>query len=500
MNRYKWIGILVLMITGILTSCFEDKGNYDYDWVQSVALRTELKDTTIQRGTVLKIVPELTKLVGTELVDLNPDDYTYCWEAVWDNNQRLVLSTECDLNDTIWLTIGKTYQINYTVTEKTSEVSWLNRFNMRIVQRYTNGLLFMTEDADKNVELEIYASDTKGDKVHESGVLARSGFPYRKGGANFVASTRVNKNKYLWVATGEGTGWLQLPDFSWDEKQMLQMLLIKEEPEGYTLNNIGQSTAEYLLGFTKEGNTHILNSNYIVYSDIAYVNMQKFKASPYWGGDKDGAILYDNDRKCFVLYTRTNYGWQFPATNCVDVAENAAFAGSTLYCMSLTKDGKTVAFLKDKDGKYWKCKLNIGKNNNTPELVVEEQIELTASIAMLERADCKVIAWENQWAYFTMDHKLYSYRYGSGIDECREVALMDENGGQLTLDGIVSVIVVPNNIQDAICSNIYVTTYSEQNKGKVYVTRPDEAEPLNLIVSEEIHVDGRVKSLCKWSN
>lgn len=502
MNRYKWMGAFLLALAGLCFSCYEDKGNYDYNWVQDVTLMNKLHDTIIQQGTLFSVIPAPAKSTSAGLAEVNPDDYTFRWEAAWDTKKRQVLSTDRDLNDTIWLPIGVTYQISYTVTEKATGVSWMNRFNMKVVQNLTDGLLLMTEDDNRQVELEIYASNTKGEKIHETGFMARSGFPYRGGGANLVASISCGSagglRKYLWMSTGEAMAWLKLPDFSWDETQMLRMLMVKQEPVSYTLCNIGQFHADIAFGFTEDGNVHPLNKNQLVYTDIAYVNNQKFKASPWLGGYNKIALLFDSDRGRFVVYTAGVYGWQFPSNTCLDVADDVAFEGSTLYYMSLVKDYETVAVLKDKDGKYWKCVIKMAGTPTKPELVVDK-FELKPSIAMLETADSKAIDFVYKKIYFTSGHKLYCYRDGSGIDDCREVNLM-KDGQKLALDEVVAVIVVPNRISNNITDKVYVTTYSAQNKGKVYVTQPDSAEPLDLIVQEEIQTEGRVKSLCKWSN
>lgn len=90
----------------------------------------------------------------------------------------------------------------------------------------------MTEDANRNVDIEIYADDTDGNKVRRTGLLSSSGFPYLSGGANSIAYTEVNVwgGKRLWVATGEATGWLDMPDFSWKEKNMLRMIMLNPQP------------------------------------------------------------------------------------------------------------------------------------------------------------------------------------------------------------------------------------------------------------------------------
>lgn len=60
MIRYITIGLITLL-TGMLNSCYEDKGHYKYDWVQEIDLTDVLKDTTVGRGNVLHIEVDLKK-------------------------------------------------------------------------------------------------------------------------------------------------------------------------------------------------------------------------------------------------------------------------------------------------------------------------------------------------------------------------------------------------------------------------------------------------------
>ena len=203
MKRYKWSDFLWVCACLLLISCYDDQGNYNYNWVQDVFLKDELRDTMIERGTLLTLTPELYRTLeyGSEQLEpVDPDDYTYSWAtgtgAVFSNNK--------DLNDTIWWATGSSAQVTYKITEKKSGVSWLYKFNLKVIQQLDKGLLFMTEDDNKQVELEIYASDAKGNKVHQTGILARSGFLYSGGGANCVANiesgySSLSRNKYLFV-------------------------------------------------------------------------------------------------------------------------------------------------------------------------------------------------------------------------------------------------------------------------------------------------------------
>lgn len=506
MKQYKWMNCLFAFCVGIvLSACYDDKGNYEYKWVQEVFLKEELRDTTVERGTVLTIRPELYRIVehGTETSEqADPEDYTYSWNVGAGTTK---LSENKDLNDTIWLSTGTTQQITYRITEKKSGVSWLYKFNLRVIQHLDKGYLFLTEDDNGLAEAEIYATDAQGKKVHQTGVLARSGFPYRGGGAYCVANLAVGhavKNKYLAVSTGEGAGWLTLPDFNWSSRQMLDLLMVKKLPELFSFKSVYQLSSAAALYFTAGGGVHVHNTYNIIYSDFAVLNQVKFKAAPYTGGNNYAAIIYNEDQHCFCFYGQGGQGFDFPGSFCTPVGEKLAFEGSSLIYMQPILNNKTAVVLKNKDGEYLKFTFKIAGRPGKWEMAQEEAepTRLLGNIAMIENAEWKAIDGYNSFLYFVVDGKLYNYREKGGIDNC-ELARVFKDGQEIVPDEIVSLNVITNNSTGSdFRKKIFIATYSDENKGRVYVVEPETSESRNLIVEEVIELEGKVKSVCNWSN
>ncbi|MFR7812658.1 MAG: hypothetical protein ACLU4N_27385, partial [Butyricimonas faecihominis] len=111
---------------------------------------------------------------------------------------------------------------------------------LKVIGAYKNGFLFLTEDATGEDELELYGDDAQGGKIRETGMLQRSGFPYRKGGANavsYISWDRMNI-KQIWVATGEATGWLTIPDMVWLETNMATYMMVEAKPISYTFKKM----------------------------------------------------------------------------------------------------------------------------------------------------------------------------------------------------------------------------------------------------------------------
>ena len=60
MKRYTILGIWFLFLTGILFSCYDDKGNYDYDWAPEVVLEagnSGLGDLVVKVSSINSIYP-----------------------------------------------------------------------------------------------------------------------------------------------------------------------------------------------------------------------------------------------------------------------------------------------------------------------------------------------------------------------------------------------------------------------------------------------------------
>lgn len=498
MNRYKCVGILCVLLAGLFVSCYEDKGNYDYDWIQDVVWKKEMKDTLVQRGNVLKIEPDLARLSGVDSVDLDTSAYTYLWEAWWDNKNSAVLSTSKDLNDTIWLATGKSYQVNYRVTEKATGISWMNHFNLKVINWLNDGYLLMTEDDERRVELEVHGKDAVGNVVHETGVLGRSGFPYSGGGAKWLSCNRLtsgsNRSTTIWLATGQAAGWLTLPDFTWSDRQLLRLKMLIPEPLDYSLNSIAQ-TDRGMVFMTGEGNIHIFNSrDNLILADAAYLNKKKFLGSPYAGMGNNGAIFYNQSDSCFVFYKDPM--WMYYTYGISKLDANVAYEGSTLYCMQ-NVNGTIVAVIKNRSGKYLKLMFYFSGSTMNPKITVNEYA-ISDDFAMIEDAEDVVIAFATKKIYFTLNKKLFNYR-DSGVDECKEVTVLSEDQQKIDLDPVEALINIPRDFKGS-CEKIFISTYSKENKGRVYITHPDPIEPMNLIVDEIIPTDGKVKNLCRWAN
>lgn len=500
-----------LLLGACLASCYDDKGNYDYHWVQDIYTDGILTDTTVARNGVLKKEVDLQKIVlqtetETETEAADPEDYTYKWEAIAraeDNSLSadVVLGTEKDLNDTINLPQGS-YQINYSVTEKNSGVTWITYFRLTVVNEYSGGYIFLTEDAEQNVEMELWAIvPGQEERVHERGVLANAGYPYTHGGANcvknVVESVPVPSDlPGIWVATGENTGWLDLPDFTWKETNVMSMYMLVQED--YEIENIvNLSGARAILLYSASGSIHIsLHGKGIINTTPTFINGVQFESAPHYAGvdGMEGSMLvYDRTNKRFVSYQFANaVGGQFNAS-CYETTDAAdVLEGYDLVSMS-EHGSNPVAVVKDASGNYFVCTFEMRDNESgNGEGHIIDQYQIEGDISTLENASYNIIDKANGFFYWSQNNHIYvSYHPSANVSECVEVELQDEEGNPVTLaDEIVSLTTNGNTI----C----IATYSEANKGMVYMASSNSQDSRVLTVSESFASVNPVKSVTTW--
>lgn len=498
--------ILLGLVLGIsMTGCYGDKGNYDYHWIQDIAIDTLLKDATVSRSQVLNIEVDLKKFIldsENETEPANPEDYTYEWKAITNSDENpltedLVLSTEKDLNDTIWLSPGR-YQINYSVTEKNSGVTWITYFHLTVVNNYTGGHVFMTEDANQNVELELWANVPGAtERIHETGVLARAGYPYTGGGANLVKNISGHQGlDGLWIATGENTGFLNMPDFTWKETNLMSMYMVVPEEE-YNIKNITYSSANVLMFYSASGSIHLCPYRKLnIYSTITYTNNIEFEAAPYYGGGKDensnyGMIVYDQINKRFVSYKIERGTMGTVNASCYE-SSGDTFDGYDIVNMSDQYNGSDIiAIMKDAGGIYYVCDFRLRANNSgSPEGYLLSQYKIDGD---LSNASYTVIDKNNGFFYWSQGNKVYvSYNPSNGdTGTCEEVTLQDTEGNPVTITDDICMLTQCNN-------NLCIATWSDTNKGKAYIVSTNQSDSRLLTVQNIFETNNPVKSVTTW--
>ena len=130
----------------LLYSCYSDEGNYDYKEINEVKINglpsgivTKFKDVD-----TLKIQPTLenTQAGG---------NYEYTWTAVLqdgkiDDKFEFEIGKEKDLSYLIKLPLAK-YYVYLEVLDKTTQVTWRQKFDLEVITATTSGWLVLSDQA-----------------------------------------------------------------------------------------------------------------------------------------------------------------------------------------------------------------------------------------------------------------------------------------------------------------------------------------------------------------
>lgn len=140
--KYVIYGLLVTLL-GFVSSCADDKGNYDYQVINELditGIETGIAYRKIAYVDTLKISPEVKNLVGTE------GDYTYEWKFIPSNADKdkgadsvnYVVATTKDLNLPVTLKAGS-YTCFYNVKDKETEICWSQKFYLQVTSLTSEG-------------------------------------------------------------------------------------------------------------------------------------------------------------------------------------------------------------------------------------------------------------------------------------------------------------------------------------------------------------------------
>ena len=125
----------------LASSCYDDKGNYDYDTLNDVDINVKMETTRYVLGEVIKITPVLNFTFGKATNEL-----TYKWTF-----DKKVISTEKDLN---WVVdeLGNSKHLQLEVKDETTGITYYGSEIISVTSPYVgDGWLVLSEKDNKSV-------------------------------------------------------------------------------------------------------------------------------------------------------------------------------------------------------------------------------------------------------------------------------------------------------------------------------------------------------------
>ena len=201
------ITFIWLAIAGsILTSCFGDKGNYEYDEINDVNIGQKGfdGDTVYQlRSDVdeLKINPELSYLLGHE----SDGNYSYEWVAVSTNKhvgERTQIGTERNLDYKVKLKADN-YNLFYKVTDLSTGIVYSRQATLNVNNLYTQGWILTGKDREGNMIVDMLSISR--DTLHLTDIFGNKGIALKNPLMIWADNSPEIYEDQIYVCTENGT-------------------------------------------------------------------------------------------------------------------------------------------------------------------------------------------------------------------------------------------------------------------------------------------------------
>ncbi|MRG47391.1 hypothetical protein GFS24_19885 [Chitinophaga sp. SYP-B3965] len=144
--------LTIISILAILfSSCYKDKGNYDYAALNKLEIKDKngVINISIIFGDTLRLSPEITQTTAQ-----NEENLTFEW-MVFDNSPassyalpKTVIATTRNLAVQITeppFVLSQNYRLTYKVTDKRTGVSSFLFYNLTIINKYAQGWIFLED-------------------------------------------------------------------------------------------------------------------------------------------------------------------------------------------------------------------------------------------------------------------------------------------------------------------------------------------------------------------
>lgn len=503
----KFFNILIISAVAILASCYDDKGNYDYNEINEISVDTEMTGTyfAVDRFDTLRIEPVLQFSQG----EISEDQLEYKWEMYIDDwagsdTQATVLSREKNLN--VQITRAESvnlYALVFTVTETKSGCSYRQKYTVSIQPSVMSGLMLMQDDGGR-ARLDYFASTlsepTFAAPHHFADVLSSANNGFQMNGTPIgVTYSVVTKSSYepqvkrLYVWTDKEVALMEANDFSVlhsnDEMFMVKPAILNPEciirSGNYSTYMINDGDVHVLnqqatMSFGYQFSRALKSNSTLSYADVKFAPYvyQPDEFESYTGFS---AILYDTIGKRFVKVDGATAAE--PEIKAFDQQNEAALKlfdvnniGKDMVWMGKGNAGQGFAVFADGEGKreIYRCRFNIrstvtdeeGNQEVNPQ-VYNQAMGVYDLSAVAEGSDAKFFETSRYANYvlYASERNIYTYDFSS-----RRATLINDPFPEdevITAMKIYNVESYTANLTDVSGNLLYVATWNGK-EGKVY--------------------------------
>ncbi|NSL90941.1 hypothetical protein ECE50_029220 [Chitinophaga sp. Mgbs1] len=394
------------LLLAVCSSCYKDKGNYDYHPINEVTIQAIDTAYAVLRGDSLHIVPRKTFSLSS-----NPEDaYTYAWIAV--NDSSKTLATTPELHEPVML-MPDNYELYYRITEKATGIKYEFKTELHVMTGIYEGWLLLNDQGNDNPRLDMLSKNVSGDFNFISDVLSFARSPLQLSGKpRSVQVIRYrNNNPDVLIGTSTGTTRIDPETFDWNRTMNVLYDMPRNTPADFAPDRLNhQYGITYLVD---KGDLYYRNPPYSIMfaQPLNVVRMEtgKFSVSPFVAVSMFSySLLYDITNKRFLRHSVESF-----APYCELMPESPDFdynnTGMDLVYMERTEYNEFDVFsiLKKPSGEFYLSRIY---------LFFDTEYE-TAPVRMnapeLDKASYYAVNPDYGYVFYSVGGKLYEYDFSS---------------------------------------------------------------------------------------
>lgn len=361
--------VAIISLTLLLSACFKDKGNYEYNPINEIDIEGISEDYSVALGDKLTIIPDLSfTLDGSN----DTANYTYEWfalrkDGVLPGDVRKDIALTRNLDVIITIPPGP-YRAYYRVTDKNSGIQWQKTFNLTVVSSIYEGWMLMN-DVDGSTRVDMISVDgTDYKTIIDVLGTTGSGIP----DAVYGAPLYINCYPYdptfygVYICTDKGATKIHPETFKYDFTYGIGYEFISNIPADFAVDNMTNLSGNQAWLHGTDNNVYyyyrIFQLKYGLQVNHVKNEATSFSANKHIATNGSSrAVLYDDDNKRFVRHINNE------ATSTI-MPDGTLFdfnTGKDLVYMEYSRynGGEVFAILKDPaDGKHWLARFTFGSS------------------------------------------------------------------------------------------------------------------------------------------
>lgn len=468
---------MTMFITS-LSSCYRDKGNYDYHEINEIAISGLKTSYSGRTGIdVLRIEPTV-KMTDA---DAEANRFNYFWIVLKGTTVIDTIGRDAILDYPVALP-PDSYTLFLRVLDKKTSVVWKANTALTVATPYSKGIMLSGVDANGNAEAEMLSMVT--DTILMPGLLSQSGLPVLKGPVSMIHTGGSATYMKLWMLTKSGSYYIDRQTMkgtaanSFGKQVYLTDNLNKDNliPIGIApqirdrAGNVGSTAVRAMM--CSDGNifaSYLSLNGGDFYSNP--INRDKenlgtlLKAAPYMLypiGAMNSMVWYDTDNQRFM-----NYSSFILNTSSVTMTDNSAdlfpwnqgatgrklvYAENTRNTDDGSVNGNSFAIMKNNSNNHFIYKFYA--NGTTP--AKRNFYTISAIATDFDKADFYAFSSRRSVVFYSVGNKLYAYDYNIGKEKLYQFPEIGSD--EITMLKFDTQI-------DHTVNSLYIATYNAETKG-----------------------------------